>query len=463
MLDTVINNPWVRALALIAALVALGILVYLLSPVLVPLLFAFLVAYCLDPVVDFFERLKVRRGVTIGAFAGLAIALALATPIVFIPSIVTQAENLSKALESEDWREEGLSSWLYTALNRLPLEDFVESMDWVPVPAEGEEGETGSAPDEAESEGGDETTPEPEQGDAQAEEEAAAPEEEPAEESADDESAEDLEEAGTAAQGEPAPDYDPFVVIMQNLSSMIRENALDFLRSNASGISESGTAAGSTLLGVLQSIGNRFLGFLLAAGNVLLFAFVAGYLLKDYDNIVAAARDLVPHRFRNRVYSIADKIDSQIRGFLRGQLLVCMCLGVMYAIGLSIAAVPFAIPLAMIGAISSFVPYLGLIVLVGPSFILVVIAHQGFDWHFLAVLATFSIAQIVESTVLTPKIVGDQVGLSEVWVILAILVFTNALGFVGLLLAVPIAAALKILVVESVDYYRASEFFKDST
>ena len=157
------------------------------------------------------------------------------------------------------------------------------------------------------------------------------------------------------------------------------------------------------------------------------------------------------------------KIDAQLRGFLRGQGLVCLFLGVMYAVGLTIAGVPFGLALGLFGGLASFVPYLGLILTIGPAVVLCVIQYAGLDWHLLVVLATFGIAQILEGTLITPKVVGEQVGLGPVWVILAVLVFGNALGFLGLLLAVPIAATLKVLILEGIDTYRASTLFQGET
>ena len=89
--------------------------------------------------------------------------------------------------------------------------------------------------------------------------------------------------------------------------------------------------------------------------------------------------------------------------------------------------------------------------------------YAGLDWHLAVVLATFGIAQLLEGTLITPKVVGEQVGLGPVWVILAVLVFGNALGFLGLLLAVPIAATLKVLVIEGIDTYRGSTLFQGET
>ncbi len=112
------------------------------------------------------------------------------------------------------------------------------------------------------------------------------------------------------------------------------------------------------------------------------------------------------------------------------------------------------------GGAVSFVPFLGLALTIGPA-VLLTLLNYGFDWHVIGVVATLLIAQGLEGNVITPRIMGQQVGLAPVWVILAIMVFGSTLGFTGLLLAVPIAAVLKVLVVEGHAEYLKSEFFTD--
>src|SRR5690606_13684673 len=149
---------------------------------------------------------------------------------------------------------------------------------------------------------------------------------------------------------------------------------------------------------------------------------------------VTSARDLVPPRYRPKTVEIVEKIDHQLRSFIRGQVTVCLSLGLMYAIGLTICDVPFALLIALFGTVASLVPYLGVAVTLIPALLMAYLGH-GFDWHFVGVLITFAVAQGLEGNVLTPNIVGDKVGLHPVWVILAILVFGSALGFLGILIA----------------------------
>lgn len=261
---------------------------------------------------------------------------------------------------------------------------------------------------------------------------------------------------------EDEPGYDPVKVLTVEIAERIREPLIQFSKSHALEIAATGEAAGAGLAQFAASLGRAFMNSLFFLGNLLLFAFVAVYLLKDFDGIIATAGGLIPLSYRERTSNLMSKIDAQLKGFLQGQMLVVTCLGLMYAIGLSISGVPFALLIAAFGAVASFIPYLGLILTIGPALVLCALQQQGIDWHFAGVLTTFIIAQTLEGTVLTPRIVGDKVGLSPVWVILAILVFGNALGFLGLLLAVPIAASLKVLVVEAVAYYKTSPLFTEA-
>lgn len=387
MFDPVVRNPWVRAGAALAAVVLALFLMYLLSPVLVPLFFAFLLAYVLDPVVDVMETYKIPRHRAVAMLAIVGIAILLAVPLLLVPSIITQADGLARATA------EGLDQaggWYGWVVDRLPLREFVEVMDWAP---------------------------------------------------------------------EGVDDYDPMDVIGVHVAEFVRGPAVEFLRAHAAQLATAGQTAGMGITSFFGAIANFFVGMLLFLGNLALFSFVAAYLLKDYDGIIAEAKALIPDPYRDRISDIFRKIDRQLRGFLRGQFIVALCLGAMYTIGLTIAGVPFAVLIGAFGVVASFVPYFGIVLTVIPSVVLCLMQHQGADWHLAVVLGTFALAQALEGTVLTPKIVGDQVGLGPVWVILAVLVFGSFLGFLGLLLAVPIAAALKVLVVEAIAHYRASDLY----
>lgn len=261
---------------------------------------------------------------------------------------------------------------------------------------------------------------------------------------------------------EDAEDVNERAVLAEKLGAFIQTQARSFLVDNAGAIMGASQRVSVTAAAFFSSLANGILNTVLFIGNFALFAFVAIYLLKDFDRIVAAAHELLPPRYRGRIADLMIQIDIQLRAYLRGQITVCCCLTIIYAIGFKIAGVPFALPLALIGGMANLVPYLGVAITIGPALLLTLLQH-GIGGHLFAALLVFLCAQLLEGYVLTPRIVGGQVGLSPVWVILAIMVFSTTLGFVGLLLAVPIAAALKVFVVEGLNAYKRSALFADAS
>ncbi|MBI5093219.1 MAG: AI-2E family transporter [Candidatus Hydrogenedentes bacterium] len=388
MLKPVLENPWVQMAALLLALGLAAVLVYFLSPILIPLGFALLAAYVLDPVVNFCQRIGIRRQLAISVLAIIALAVVLSVPVFLVPSVLSQAEDLIKADARDAVGQAGgiqgrFSSWF----DRQIAEPLVKNLN--------------------------------------------------------------LPETNTDTAR---------VALAKWIGREIKANAVDIIRSHGATVASAGQHAGWMAARFFAVLGNSILSVLLFLANFALFAFVAGYMLNDFHSIEAASVELIPPKYRAKTVEILSKIDQQLRGFLRGQLTVCFFLGALYMIGLLIAGTPFAVPIAVFGAVASFVPYMGITLTIAPSVLLSLLQH-GVDWHVAMVLLTFVVAQFIEGMILTPKIMGDNVGLSPVWVILAIMVFGTSLGFLGLLLAVPIAAALKVLVVEAVAYYKASRAF----
>lgn len=267
-----------------------------------------------------------------------------------------------------------------------------------------------------------------------------------------------VQQLGWAPPGQT--DFNAPAILGQKIGELIKQNAGDFLRAHAQDIAGLGQRAGASAAAVFASLANGFLGVVLFVGNFAVFAFVAVYLLKDYDRIVESIHGLLPPKHRGRITDIMIRIDMQLRAYLRGQISVCCCFAIMYATGFALSGVPFAIPLGLFGGLASFVPYMGLALTALPAALLVLLEH-GVDGHIVGLILTFVIAQAMEGYVLTPRLVGSQVGLSPVWVVLAIMVFSTALGFVGLLLAVPMAAVLKVLIGEALAYYKKSALFQE--
>ncbi|GAB4348362.1 MAG: AI-2E family transporter [Candidatus Abyssubacteria bacterium] len=213
---------------------------------------------------------------------------------------------------------------------------------------------------------------------------------------------------------------------------------------------------------VLSGIISRTVGLVGFIVNFLLFAVVSVYLLRDFRKITAHAEDLIPPARRESVLDIVGKIDANLKSFFRGQLLVCTILTVLYLIGLIIVGVPFALPIAIVGGYGQIVPYLGTALAILPAALIALVEYTDF-WHPAGALAVFVIGQTLEGTVITPKIMGERVGLHPVVVILAILIFSQLMGFLGLLLAVPLAAALKVMVVEAYHRYKHSGLYTSQT
>jgi len=188
-------------------------------------------------------------------------------------------------------------------------------------------------------------------------------------------------------------------------------------------------AGGTVVLGVLI--------------NLALIPVVMFYLLRDWDRIVARIDGLLPRRWLPRVRQIATEIDRVLAEFLRGQFAVMGVLAVYYSIGLTIAGLQFALPIGILTGLLVFIPYVGF----GLGLVLGVLAAllQWSGWPgFFAVLAVYGIGQLLENYVLVPLLVGDRIGLHPLAVIFALLAFGELFGFVGVLIALPVSAALLV-------------------
>ena len=189
---------------------------------------------------------------------------------------------------------------------------------------------------------------------------------------------------------------------------------------------------------------------------------VAWYLLRDWDRLVARIDDLLPRDHAETVREQMRQIDSRLAGFVRGQALVCVILGAGYAAGLQLAGLDHGIVVGLVAGLISFVPFVGS--LVG----LVLSAGLGylqFGWspHLFLLAAIFVAGQAVEGYFLTPKLVGERIGLHPVWVMFALLAGGALFGFVGVLIAVPVAAVAGVLARFAIDRYLASRLFRGGT
>jgi predicted PurR-regulated permease PerM len=192
--------------------------------------------------------------------------------------------------------------------------------------------------------------------------------------------------------------------------------------------------------------------------GLLVVPVIAFFFLRDYPKIVAAAKGLLPRRAAALVSRRFALVDEVLSAFVQGQIIVGAILSVIYSVGLSVARVDLAVLIGAIAGFGNMVPYVGTAIGVVLAAVAVLLSWEG-AWQIAAVAGTFVFAQLAESLVITPRIVGDKVGLSPVAVIVALLAFGELFGFVGILLAVPVTAILKVVLVVVVERYRRSPWY----
>lgn len=187
---------------------------------------------------------------------------------------------------------------------------------------------------------------------------------------------------------------------------------------------------------------------------------VAVYMLLDWDRMIAHVDGLLPRDHAHVVRRLARDIDRTLASFIRGMGTVCLILGTYYAIALMLVGLQFGLVVGFIAGLVTFIPYLG--ALIGGALALGLALFQFWgDWLSIGLVAgIFVLGQVIEGNVLTPKLVGNSVGLHPVWLILALSVFGTLFGFVGMLVAVPVAAALGVIARFGVEQYQQSLLYR---
>ncbi len=193
---------------------------------------------------------------------------------------------------------------------------------------------------------------------------------------------------------------------------------------------------------------------------LLITPIVAFYMLRDWDDFVKKIESLLPKKSKKTITETLKEIDKIIAGFIRGQLSVCLILGVFYSLGLKLVGLELGLLVGFIAGIISFIPYVGSIT----GFVIgcvLAFAQYGDISHVLYVVGVFMLGQFIEGNFLTPKLVGESVGLHPVWVMFALLAGGVLLGFLGLMLAVPLAAIIGVLVRQAIKRYKLSSLYLD--
>jgi len=218
-----------------------------------------------------------------------------------------------------------------------------------------------------------------------------------------------------------------------------------------------GAIGSATAIAQVSQSGLAIIGWIM---NLLLIPVVTFYFLRDWDLMILRVRELLPRTVESRVVELARQSDEVLSAFLRGQILVMVALGLIYSIGLWMAGLKLAFLIGMGAGLLSFVPYLGGILGVGGAVIAALVEHRDLI-HVVYVLIVFGIGQTLEGFVLTPWLVGDRIGLHPVAVIFAILAGGQLFGFIGVLLALPLAAVLLVILRHVHERYVQSGLYRE--
>jgi predicted PurR-regulated permease PerM len=240
--------------------------------------------------------------------------------------------------------------------------------------------------------------------------------------------------------------------LLERLQSVDSDAVVTFLQERREAL---GSWVWGGVLGLGRGLGSAFT----VLGYVALTPILTFYLLRDWDELKSGLAGLLPHERRESIVAFATECDHMVARYLRGQVTVAIIIGVITGVGLWIASFPYAGTLGLIVAVFSIVPYLGLVLSLIPAiFIALVSGSVGIS--LLKVAIVYGAAQFLEASVISPRIVGESVGLHPVLVLLALALGGFFFGFVGLLIGVPAVAMGKLLVIRGIERYKRSDVYR---
>ncbi len=243
--------------------------------------------------------------------------------------------------------------------------------------------------------------------------------------------------------------------VFETMRAQISEDELSRLRDSASQYVGSAVGWIAALIGGVWRGGMAILDLI---SLLVITPVVAFYLLRDWDRMTAKIDGLLPRPYAETIRGLMGEVDQSLASFIRGQGMVCAILGIFYAIGLTVVGLNFGLLVGLGAGLVSFIPYVGSV----SGFVVATgIAVFQFDspTMWLVVAGVFVLGQAVEGNFLTPKLVGESVGLHPVWVLFALLAGGSLFGFTGLMLAVPVAAVIGVMVRFLIARYRDSHYF----
>jgi predicted PurR-regulated permease PerM len=243
-----------------------------------------------------------------------------------------------------------------------------------------------------------------------------------------------------------------------------RVGGTDVLNDLQSSVGTLVSQGGTWMMTFLRSLWSGGQALISIASLLVVTPVVAFYILVDWDRMVAKIDGWVPPRHRDTVRCLGREIDAAITGFLRGQTLVCLILGTFYAVGLFLVGLNFGVLIGLIAGFLTFIPYVGTLTGFLLSVGVALVQYwPNSDWlHIGLTIGVFLLGQFLEGNVISPKLVGDSVGLHPVWLMFALLAFGSLFGFLGLLIAVPVAASIGVLVRFALRRYLQSPLYHGS-
>lgn len=215
--------------------------------------------------------------------------------------------------------------------------------------------------------------------------------------------------------------------------------------------------------GLVGAVAERGVAIINLLGLLFITPVVTFYLLRDWEKLMAAIDGTLPLDHADTIRKLARESNAAIAGYMRGQALVCLSLGTFYGVGLTLVGLQFGLVIGLIAGAISFIPFVG--TFVGAVMALgMALAQFPPEWMgVVKVAVVFLLGQTLEGNFLSPKLVGDRVGLHPVWIMFALLAGGSLFGFTGVLIAVPVAAVLGVIVRHFVARYRESDLYRGSS
>lgn len=242
---------------------------------------------------------------------------------------------------------------------------------------------------------------------------------------------------------------DPMEIDTQQMSTVVME----YIQTNYSA---------DSIQAMLLKVAQSGLNFIQIGGTVVLIPIIAFYFLLDWDRMLESFRRLIPRHYEKSTLHIVNECHSVLGAFVKGQFLVMFLLGTVYAVGLQVIGLEVGLIIGMVAGLASIIPYLGFAVGIIAA-VIATLFQFGIDWMQLVLVGVvFMIGQAIEGYVLQPFLLGDKIGLSPVAVVFAVLAGAQLAGFLGMLIALPVAAIIVVLLRHARDCYEKSRIYGQS-